>query len=401
MTQDEIVTLATNAFDSETIEASKRLLFELCSTTQRNVLHKGAQKDVNNIKSCLKVLNECGENIPRFVSHYLDDLPPRSSKTGRCGDSSAPVTGGVVRPVAGPTMSVQEEVYGQVAFSSDVTEGAVQERRQGTKVSGSSQPLFFLCELRRFLSDVLPHNHPDAHLLKLDSLQSLPPVMLDLSSSESMLAELINSSAPTIFSFKASSYQFHWGELAMPPGLLNELKQSLEHNLVQMKEVLRNKENGQRKTKRLQKLWELCAFRMVDQASGNSQYCAFLLLKALKTAGREMLLQQRATRAERSPRSREAPCHLKSLTVSFEHYVVGPNMADIKNCHGHCALPITVNTVNHALWLNSHIESGNVHERSPCCVPLEYDSLEMVGFNEKGTFLKSYPDAIAKKCGCR
>ncbi len=76
MTQDEIVTLAANTFDSEWIEASKRVLFEVCSTTQRCVSHKGAQKDANNIKSCLKVLNECGENVPRFVSHYLDELPP-------------------------------------------------------------------------------------------------------------------------------------------------------------------------------------------------------------------------------------------------------------------------------------------------------------------------------------
>lgn len=76
MSHDEIVILATNAFDSEWIESSKKALFELCSTTQRNVSHKGAQKDANNIKSCLKVLNECGENVPRFVSYYLDDLPP-------------------------------------------------------------------------------------------------------------------------------------------------------------------------------------------------------------------------------------------------------------------------------------------------------------------------------------
>lgn len=43
---------------------------------QRNVKHKGAQKDVNNIKGCLKLLNERGEDIPRFVSHFLDELPP-------------------------------------------------------------------------------------------------------------------------------------------------------------------------------------------------------------------------------------------------------------------------------------------------------------------------------------
>lgn len=76
MTQDEITTLAANTFDSEWIEASKKVLFEMCPTTQRCVSHKGAQKDENNIKSCLKVMNECGENIPRFVLHYLDELPP-------------------------------------------------------------------------------------------------------------------------------------------------------------------------------------------------------------------------------------------------------------------------------------------------------------------------------------
>lgn len=76
LSQDEIILLAANNFNSHWIEASKKMLFELCPTTQRNISHKGAQKDANNIKSCLKVLNECRNNVPRFVSHYLDELPP-------------------------------------------------------------------------------------------------------------------------------------------------------------------------------------------------------------------------------------------------------------------------------------------------------------------------------------
>lgn len=79
MSHDEIVLLITNNFSSERIESSKKVLFEVCpNTSQRCVAHKGAQKDINNVKMCLKVLNECGDNIPRFVSHYLDDLPPIS-----------------------------------------------------------------------------------------------------------------------------------------------------------------------------------------------------------------------------------------------------------------------------------------------------------------------------------
>ena len=69
LSHDEIVLLASNNFSSEWIEESKRVLFEICPTTQRCISHKGPQKDANNIKACLKVLNECGENIPRFVSH--------------------------------------------------------------------------------------------------------------------------------------------------------------------------------------------------------------------------------------------------------------------------------------------------------------------------------------------
>lgn len=79
LSQEEIVTLVTNHFTSERIESSKKVLFEVCSnTTQRLVSHEGAQKDINNVKLCLKVLNECGDNIPKFVSHFLDELPPVS-----------------------------------------------------------------------------------------------------------------------------------------------------------------------------------------------------------------------------------------------------------------------------------------------------------------------------------
>lgn len=67
--------MAINCFDSEWSKASKKMLFELRPTTQWNVLHKGVQKDVNSIKTCLKVLKECRDNVPRFVSH-LDELSP-------------------------------------------------------------------------------------------------------------------------------------------------------------------------------------------------------------------------------------------------------------------------------------------------------------------------------------
>ncbi|RXN14471.1 low affinity immunoglobulin gamma Fc region receptor II-c-like protein [Labeo rohita] len=61
----------------EWIANSTKLLFELCpGSTRKLVAHTGPQKDSKNIRSCLKLLNEAGENVPRFVSHHLDELPP-------------------------------------------------------------------------------------------------------------------------------------------------------------------------------------------------------------------------------------------------------------------------------------------------------------------------------------
>ncbi|XP_077462999.1 muellerian-inhibiting factor [Stigmatopora argus] len=267
-------------------------------------------------------------------------------------------------------------------------------------VGDSSRPISFLCELRRFLSGVLPQRRPDSPPLRLDTLQAPPPVTLDPSSSEAELADLINSSAPTVFSFTGSTYHIHRGELAMPRGLLDELRRNLELNLVGAMEVLRDKADGQRSAGRLQRLWELCAFSKLDSVSGESQYRAFLLLKALKMVGREVLPQPRATRAEPDPSTRTAACRLKSLTVSLQSFLVGPNTANINNCHGLCTFPL-VNTKDHAVLLNWHIENGDTRERAPCCVPVDYESLEVVDLNQHGTHLYTHPDMVAKKCGCR
>ncbi|KAM7388395.1 hypothetical protein PAMP_024571 [Pampus punctatissimus] len=271
-----------------------------------------------------------------------------------------------------------------------------------TKVSRSSQTFSFLCELRRFLGDVLPQNHPESRPLKLDSLHSLPPLKLGLSSSENLLAGLINSSAPTIFSFTSAMFHMHHGELALPSALLEELRRRLEQIVVQIMEVIREEDLGHRSIKRLERLKELSTFPKVEVAAGESQYRAFLLLKALQTVGRTFEIQRglRATRADPNCSVRDNICDLKSLIVSLESHTVGPNTAIINNCHGSCVFPMC-NTNNHAILLNSHIESGNMQERPPCCVPVAYDPLDVVFLNQDGTYLSVQPDMVAKECGCR
>lgn len=100
-------------------------------------------------------------------------------------------------------------------------------------------------------------------------------------------------------------------------------------------------------------------------------------------------------------------CALRSLTVSLERHVIGPNTANINNCHGSCAFPL-VNPSNHAVLLNSHVEreravSGSVDERAPCCVPVAYEDmyLMLLDAHGTGTKLKSLKYVVAKECGCR
>ncbi|MEQ2170352.1 hypothetical protein GOODEAATRI_034660 [Goodea atripinnis] len=57
LSQDEIVLL--------TLDRNRRKLYELHSVTSQN-----------NVKVCLKVLNECRDDVSRFMSHYLDELLP-------------------------------------------------------------------------------------------------------------------------------------------------------------------------------------------------------------------------------------------------------------------------------------------------------------------------------------
>ncbi|KAM4739033.1 muellerian-inhibiting factor [Anableps anableps] len=276
--------------------------------------------------------------------------------------------------------------------------------RSGSSGASSQTSLSFLCELRRFLDAVLPQHHTEPPLLRLDTLQSLPPLALGLSTSETLLAGIINSSAPTIFSFASwsSSFPVRPGQLALSPALLEELGQRLEMNEQQIRELIRQEMVPTRASEKLGRLRELSAFQRQETAAaaGESQYCAFLLLKALQTVTRAYNIQRklRATRA--GPSTRGPICGLGSLTVSLEKLVLGPQSADLNNCRGSCAFPLT-NGNNHAVLLNYHIERGDVNERGPCCVPLAYDALEVIDWNDEGSFLSIKPDMVAKECGCR
>lgn len=134
---------------------------------------------------------------------------------------------------------------------------------------------------------------------------------------------------------------------------------------------------------------------------GASQYCAFLLLKALQTVGRNYGARrgQRAARA-----SSDGQCGLRSLTVSLERHVISPASANINNCHGSCRLPLA-NASSHVILLNLHItHDGQASaERPPCCVPVAYEDMNMVHLDADGmgTELITHKNVVATECECR
>nr|QEI10448.1 Y-chromosome-specific anti-Mullerian hormone-like protein b [Esox lucius] len=264
----------------------------------------------------------------------------------------------------------------------------------------------FLCELQRFLSDVLPQlkqSKPLSTPVPLFSLHSPPPLSLGVSSSETILAELLNSSAPTMFSLptQCSEFQGYHGELSLQPALQEVLRQRLEEVVVRM----RAEEVGSAGMHRLRRLQELSFLptegKEPPTGAGNSsemQYRALLLLKALQTVvgSWEVKRERRDTRAGQEQLGQGDQCQLHSLTVSLEEFKMYPSEANIFHCHGVCSFPLINSDNTHAILLN---REGL--QNSLCCVPLDYEDLRVIQLKPNGLEIIIKPNMVATKCGCR
>ncbi|KAK7126893.1 hypothetical protein R3I94_018163 [Phoxinus phoxinus] len=275
-----------------------------------------------------------------------------------------------------------------------------------------SRTFLFLCELQKFLSDVLhqkggPTPQDDANAFFLDTLHSLPPLSLGVSSTESLLSGLVNSSMPTVFVFpqRQQGLQTHRVEVTLDSPLLSVLRMRLDEAMAQV----RQQEAGQRVIDRLQKLSELSAVspdgeddEAVTKDHKEAQYRSVLLLKALQTvlSTWEAERAQRAARADEDSPSTPSQCRLQSLTVSLRKFFLEPSQANINNCEGVCGFPLN-NANNHAVLLNSHIQSGHPVNRSLCCVPVDYDDLCVIELESEGTNISFKTNVVATKCECR
>lgn len=78
LSTDVITKLCVEFYDEEVIVSSKNRLFELCAdeNNDRNRRRQGTNKNSDNIKDIIKLIQEKGSNIPTFVAHNLGNLPP-------------------------------------------------------------------------------------------------------------------------------------------------------------------------------------------------------------------------------------------------------------------------------------------------------------------------------------
>lgn len=139
-----------------------------------------------------------------------------------------------------------------------------------------------------------------------------------------------------------------------------------------------------------------------DGEPSEDQYRTLLLLKALQAVLGvwEAERVQRATRGGEESAGQSDSCRLQSLVIDMEDYVLKPSEVDIGNCEGKCGFPLPKGT-NHAILLNHQVEKGHWTGRAPCCVPTEYDLLQIIQVDKHGTTISTKDDIKAKECGCR
>ncbi|XP_061214837.1 bone morphogenetic protein 2-like [Neopsephotus bourkii] len=119
----------------------------------------------------------------------------------------------------------------------------------------------------------------------------------------------------------------------------------------------------------------------------------------------------------RRPRAAEIPsaksqvtaCHRRELYVDFHAigwsgWIIYPSGYNAFYCRGSCLFPLgeglnatnhaTVQSIVHTLKLSQDIST-------PCCVPDELKSLNLLYFDDKeNVVLKNYKDMVATRCGC-
>ncbi|NXO52217.1 BMP7 protein, partial [Aramus guarauna] len=110
-----------------------------------------------------------------------------------------------------------------------------------------------------------------------------------------------------------------------------------------------------------------------------------------------------------SAKSQVTACHRRELYVDFRAigwsgWIIYPSGYNAFYCRGSCLFPLgeSLNATNHAT-VQSIVHTLKLSQdvSTPCCVPDELKSLNLLYFDDKeNVVLKNYKDMVATRCGC-
>ncbi|XP_009978719.1 PREDICTED: bone morphogenetic protein 7-like, partial [Tauraco erythrolophus] len=108
-------------------------------------------------------------------------------------------------------------------------------------------------------------------------------------------------------------------------------------------------------------------------------------------------------------KSQITTCHRRELYVDFRAigwsgWIIYPSGYNAFYCRGSCLFPLgeNLNATNHAT-VQSIVHTLKLSQdvSTPCCVPDELKSLNLLYFDDKeNVVLKNYKDMVATRCGC-
>ncbi|NWS19276.1 BMP2 protein, partial [Pachyramphus minor] len=111
-----------------------------------------------------------------------------------------------------------------------------------------------------------------------------------------------------------------------------------------------------------------------------------------------------------SAKGQVTACHRRELYVDFHAigwsgWIIYPSGYNAFYCRGSCIFPLgeSLNATNHAT-VQSIVHTLKLSQDvgTPCCVPDELKSLNLLYFDDKeNVVLKNYKDMVATRCGCR
>ncbi|XP_010155193.1 PREDICTED: bone morphogenetic protein 7-like, partial [Eurypyga helias] len=130
--------------------------------------------------------------------------------------------------------------------------------------------------------------------------------------------------------------------------------------------------------------------------------------EVIKSSNVNMSRRPRAA-AIPSAKSHTAACHRRELYVDFRAigwsgWIIYPSGYNAFYCRGSCLFPLgeNLNATNHAT-VQSIVHTLKLSQdvSTPCCVPDELKSLNLLYFDDKeNVVLKNYKDMVATRCGC-